>query len=140
MTLHFQHIRMLRFLVIADALAFGFFYLLPQFEQIHSHVAISTLELDGYGALMAMSHPLSITLATFGRLISLAFLFFDHRFGRYFLLLTVLFAGTSALIGGLSVLTSLDLFAMTVLYLLDGALLAKTFLTEPPHPEPLSDR
>lgn len=140
MTLHFQHIRTLRYLVIADALAFGFFYLLPQIEQIHSHVAISTLELDGYGALMAMSHPLSITLATCGRVISLAFLFFGHRFGRYFLLLTVLFAGTSALIGGLSVLTSLDLFAMTVLYLLDGSLLAKTFLTEPPHPEPVSDR
>jgi hypothetical protein len=127
MTRYLVPTRGYRALLALDALAFAVFYLLPQFTAVESNAARSALELDGYGALIAMSHPLSIALTTAVRLTFVGLLFFGLPLGRYVLLLSVFLSCVSAVIGGLTVLTAVDLLAMTILYLLDGCLLARTF-------------
>lgn len=127
MTRYLVPTRGYRALLALDALAFAVFYLLPQFTAVESNAARSALELDGYGALIAMSHPLSIALTTAVRLTFVGLLFFGLPLGRYVLLLSVFLSCVSAVIGGLTVLTAVDLLAMTILYLLDGCLLTRTF-------------
>lgn len=115
-----------RALLLADALAFAAFYLLPQFEVIESPAALSALDLDGLGGLVALAHPLSITVHTTVRLASVGFLFVGHWLGPYFFFAAVLLSGVSAAIGGLAVLTALDHLALTLLCVLDGYLLCRT--------------
>lgn len=115
-----------RALVLASGLAFAVFYLLPQFEVVDSIAARSALELDGYGALVALAHPLSIATHTVMRILFVVLLFFGYAFGRYVLIAAMLLVCVSAGIGGLSVLTALDLLALTVLSFIDGYLLSRS--------------
>lgn len=116
-----------RALLIVDLLVFGTFLVLPQLQTIDSPAASAALELDGLGALIAASHPLMVALAVVLRLAFVGLLFFGIRLGWYVLLLSVALSCFAAAIGGIAVLTAMDLLALTLLYLLDGYLLSRTY-------------
>lgn len=116
----------LRVLLALDLLVFAVFYLLPQVQAIESPALRSALELDGYGALIASSHPLVANAAIGLRVLFAGLLFFGIAWGRYVLMLAMLLSCVATGIGGLAVFTSLDLLALTVLYFLDGYLLARS--------------
>ncbi len=116
----------LRTLLALDLLAFAVFFFLPQAQAIDSPVLRSTLELDGYGAWIAASHSLVVTPAISLRVLFAGLLFFGIAGGQYVLVLSMLFTCPATVVGGLAVMTSLDLLALTVLYFLDGCLLARS--------------
>jgi hypothetical protein len=116
----------LRVLLALDLLVFAVFYLLPQVQAIESPALRSALELDGYGALIASSHPLVANAAIGLRVVFAGLLFFGIAWGQYVLVLAMLLSCVATAIGGLAVFTSLDLLALTVLYFLDGFLLARS--------------
>ncbi len=114
----------LRVLLVVDLLVFAVFYLLPQVQTIESPVLRSALDLDGFGALIASSHPLMVNSAICLRLAFVGLLFFGVAWGRYLPVLSMFLSCIAAAVGGLTVLTSMDMLALTALYLLDGYLLA----------------
>lgn len=115
-------------LVLADAVAFAAFALLPGFEVVSSPAAASALELDGYGGIVAASHPALVAVNIAARVLLTVLLLLGKPAGAYLLLFTMLLAAVSAAIGGLSVFTALDMLALTLLYFLDGFLLHRTFV------------
>jgi hypothetical protein len=112
--------------VLADILAFAVFAALPQFQKIESSVVASTLELDGFGAFVAASHPLLVTLTLILRLVFVGLLFCGKTSGRYVLIASMVLSCVAAAVGGLAILTNWDLLALTVLYFLDGYLLSRS--------------
>jgi|JI81BgreenRNA_FD_contig_111_157096_length_9521_multi_5_in_0_out_0_8 hypothetical protein len=117
----------LRILLALDLLAFAVFFFLPQVQAVDSPVLRSALELDGYGAWIAASNPLVVNLAIGLRVVFSGLLFFGLPWGKHVLVLSMLFTCAATAIGGLAVLTSLDLLTLTVLYFLDGCLLVRSF-------------
>ena len=115
-----------RSVVALDLLAFAAYYLLPQLQAVESPALRSALELEGYGALIASSHPVVVNAALILRFVFAGLLFFGIAWGRYALVLAMLLSCVATAVGGLAVFTSLDLLALTVMYFLDGYLLARS--------------
>lgn len=116
----------LRFVIALDLLAFAAFYFMPHLQAIESPVLVSVLELDGYGAWIAASHPLVVNTVIGLRVAFAALLFFGIASGQYVLMLAIVVTCLTTALGGLAVFTSLDLLALTILYLVDGYILARS--------------